>query len=274
MTTHIAAAIQMVSSADRDQNLAQCAALLAQAADGGAELAVLPENFAYMGARESDKLAIAEDSGNGVIQDFLAEQAAKHKLWVVGGTLPIKGDAQHVYARCQVNNARGEYVGHYDKIHLFDVHLPATENNQGEHYRESASIFAGEQPVVLETPFGRLGLSVCYDLRFPELYRALVAQGAQLFTVASAFTAATGRAHWEPLIRARAIENLCYVIAPNQGGKHASQRETYGDSMLVNPWGQILDRLPHGAGVALGEIDTEQLQRTREHFPCLNHRRL
>lgn len=267
----IAAAIQMVSSNDREQNLADCAAQLERAAAEGANLAVLPENFAFMGAKETDKLAIAEHNGEGRIQDFLAEQAAKHRLWIIGGTIPLKADHTHVYASSLVFNEHGQRVGHFDKIHLFDVTLADGK----EQYRESDSILAGnKKTVIIDSPFGKIGLSVCYDLRFPELYRDMVAQGAQILTVPAAFTAATGLAHWETLVRARAIENLCYVIAPNQGGRHASGRETYGDSMLVNPWGQVLDRVATGPGLALAEIDLAQLERTREHFPCLDHRRL
>lgn len=268
MSTTQAAAIQMRSSADREQNLNTAAALLERAAGAGAKLAVLPENFAFMGTREADKLAFSEADGEGVIQDFLATQAAKHRLWVVGGTVPIRSDAKHVYASSLVFADNGERVARFDKIHLFDVSLPDSD----EHYAESNSIIAGQRSVVVDTPVGKLGLSVCYDLRFPELYRELSAQGAQILTVPSAFTAATGAAHWEVLVRARAIENLCYVIAPNQGGRHASGRETYGNSMLVAPWGQVLERLASEPGVALGAIDLDHLERTRAHFPCLQHR--
>ncbi len=270
MTPAHAAAIQMVSSADRDQNLAAAGELLERAAAAGAQLAVLPENFAHMGKHEADKLAIAESLDNGPIQDFLAEQAAKHKMWIVGGTIPLKGDGKRVYPSSLVFDDHGTRVARYDKIHLFDVTLPESD----EQYRESDSFIAGSTPVVIDSPFGKLGLSVCYDLRFPELYREMVAQGAEIFTVPSAFTAATGQAHWETLARARAIENLCYVIAPNQGGRHASGRETWGDSMLVNPWGQVLDRVASGPGIAIAALDTDHLHRTRERFPCLSHRRL
>lgn len=270
MTAQHAAAIQMVSGPDREQNLAAAAALISRAAAAGAALLVLPENFAFMGAHESDKLKIAEPDGEGVIQEFLAEQAAKNNVWIVGGTVPLRGDARRVYASSLVYNASGERAARFDKIHLFDVSVPGDANQ----YQESASTIAGQRPVVVDTPLGRLGLSVCYDLRFPELYRELAAQGAQLLSIPSAFTAATGAAHWEILTRARAIENLCYVIAPNQGGRHSGGRETYGDSLLVNPWGQVLDRVASGPGIALGAIDTDQLERTRAHFPCLTHRRL
>lgn len=270
MNINQAAAIQMLSAADREQNLAVADALLERAAGEGAKLAVLPENFAFMGAHEADKIALAEPDGEGVIQNFLAEKAAKYKLWIVGGTIPIRADEKRVYASSLVFNEHGERKARFDKIHLFDVSVPDAD----EHYKESDSTIAGQAPVVVDTPVGKLGLSVCYDLRFPELYRQLSALGAQILAIPSAFTAATGAAHWEVLVRARAIENLCYVIAPNQGGRHANGRETYGDSMLVNPWGQVLDRIKSGPGIALGSIDLDHLERTRAHFPCLQHRTL
>lgn len=266
------AAIQLVSGADRDRNLAAAGELLARAADAGARLAVLPENFAFMGEREADKLAIAEYDGHGPIQDFLAETAARHGLWLVGGTIPVCGDnGDRAYGACLVHDAAGGRVARYDKMHLFDVAIPAS----GEQYRESAAtIPGGGQRVTVDTPLGRLGLSVCYDLRFPELYRALSAEGAEILAAPSAFTAATGRAHWEVLARARAIENLCYVIAPGQGGRHVSGRETHGDSMVVDPWGRILDRVASGPGMAVAEFDRASLTHTRQHFPSLDHRRV
>jgi nitrilase len=267
-----AAAIQMVSGDDLRANLDAAAHLLAEAAAAGARLAVLPENFALMGATEAAKLAVAETPGNGPIQEFLAEQAARHRLWLVGGTLPLREppDSDRAYASCLVYDDAGRLRARYDKIHLFDVGLPGSQ----ESYAESRSTLAGTDTVVLDTPFGRLGLAVCYDLRFPELFRRLAGEDAEVVAVPSAFTATTGRAHWDVLLRARAIENLCYLIAPDQGGTHPGGRETWGDSLIVDPWGQVPKRLPSGPGVVLGEIDLARLRQTRERFPVLQHRRL
>ena len=193
-------------------------------------------------------------------------------MWIIGGTIPIRSETRpgKVAAASLVFDDTGRFVARYDKIHLFDVNLPDRE----ERYRESATIDAGSKPVVVATPLGRVGLAVCYDVRFPELFRHLQAQGAQILCLPAAFTAATGRAHWETLIRARAIENLCYVIAPAQSGTHENGRETWGDSMIVDPWGHVLDRVGEvGAGVAVAEIDLTLQQQVRERFPALNHRR-
>lgn len=272
MTALRVAAIQMVSNDEVAVNLTAAGRLLAAAADAGASLAVLPENFAYLGRHEADKIAIAEDDGDGRIQTFLAETAARHRLWLVGGTVPLRtsGNPDRAYGACLVYDADGGRVARFDKIHLFDVAVPDT----AEQYKESASTVPGSEPVTVDTPLGRLGLSVCYDLRFPELYRAYAVAGAELLAVPSAFTAATGRAHWETLVRARAIENLCTVIAPDQGGRHPGGRETWGDSMVVDPWGRVLDRVASGPGIAIGDIDREALRRTRARFPVLEHRRL
>jgi deaminated glutathione amidase len=266
------AAIQMVSGTDLHANLEQAAALLEEAAVAGARLAVLPENFALMGAGDAAKLAVAELPGAGPIQEFLSTQAARHRLWIVGGTIPLQqaGQVDRAYASCLVFDDQGRQVARFDKIHLFDVHIPGRD----ESYSESASTLAGDEVVVLDTPVGRLGLAVCYDLRFPELFRHMLDQAVEIVALPSAFTAATGRAHWEVLLRARAIENLCFVVAPNQGGKHAGGRETWGDSLIVDPWGQVLDRLAQGPGVVLGEIDLERQRQTRAGFPALQHRRL
>jgi predicted amidohydrolase len=266
------AAIQMNSGADVAANLAAARTLLERARAEGAQLAVLPENFAIMGRREADKLAVAETLGEGPIQDFLSRTARELGMWIIGGTAPIRSETRpdRVAAASLVFDDAGRFVARYDKIHLFDVDLPDRE----ERYRESATIAAGSKPVVVETPFGRVGLAVCYDVRFPELFRHLLAEGAQILCVPAAFTAATGRAHWETLIRARAIENLCYVIAPAQSGVHASGRETYGHSMIVDPWGHVLACVEEvGAGVAVGEIDLTLQQQVRERFPSLAHRR-
>ncbi|HCB13634.1 MAG TPA: acyltransferase [Gammaproteobacteria bacterium] len=263
-------ALQMVSGPEVAANLATAAELLAKAADRGAQLAVLPENFALMGRRESDKLAVQEAEGDGLIQTFLAEQAARHRLWLVGGTIPLRtaGDDQRVRAACLLFDDQGCQVARYDKVHLFDVQLP----DSPERYAESATIEPGDHYVVADTPFGRLGLAVCYDLRFPEQFRAMSLQGMDILALPAAFTAATGAAHWEILLRARAIENQCYVIASAQGGRHSNGRETFGDSLIVDPWGLILDRLCEGPGVVLGKMDRAFLESVRQQFPVLEHR--
>jgi nitrilase len=222
-----------------------------------------------MGIHDADKLAVGESLGGGPIQDFLAATAQRLGLWVIAGTIPIRvaGDAR-VAAALLVYNAQGERVARYDKIHLFDVEIP----ERAESYRESANMAPGKTPVVVDTPIGRVGLAVCYDVRFPELFRNLSAQGAQVFVLPSAFTAPTGRAHWETLLRARAIENLCHMIAPAQSGFHANGRETYGDSMIVDHWGRILGRLPRGRGCVSADIDLIRQAEARESFPALLHR--
>ena len=266
----IMAAIQMVSGPEVAGNLAAAADLIAQAAAGGAQLAVLPENFALMGRREDDKVSVREMEGEGPIQAFLAEQAARHGLWLVGGTIPLRaaGDDRRVRAACLLFDDRGRQVARYDKVHLFDVQVVGS----AERYAESATIEPGDRYVVAETPVGRLGLAVCYDLRFPEQFRALVEQGAEILALPAAFTAPTGAAHWETLLRARAIENQCYVVAAAQGGKHANGRETYGDSSIVDPWGVILNRWAHGPGVVLAEFSHDRLENVRRQFPVLAHR--
>lgn len=270
MTSRVAA-IQMVSGAEVAANLDTAGSLIAEAAARGARLVVLPENFAIMGRSERDKLEVSETEGVGPIQDFLSAQARRHALWVVGGTIPLAGpDEARVYASCLVYGPDGQRAARYDKIHLFDVELSAS----GLRYAESATIAAGRDCVVVETPLGRVGLAVCYDLRFPELFRAMGRHGVDLIALPSAFTAETGRAHWELLLRARAVENLCYVIAADQGGRHEDSRETYGDSMIVEPWGQILGRLASGPGVVVSDVDRTRLERLRRDFPSLGHRRL
>jgi nitrilase len=263
------AAIQMTSSAEVAENLAAAEALIERAAGDGAILAALPENFALMGLHDADKLAVGEPDGDGPIQAFLARVAARYGVWLVGGTIPLKVPGERrVAAACLVYDARGARVGRYDKIHLFDVDLPG----RGEAYRESANMAPGSEPHSVETPVGRLGLAVCYDVRFPELFRLLGAQGVDGFVLPSAFTAPTGRAHWETLLRARAIENLAYVIAPAQAGVHANRRETHGDSMVVDYWGRILGRLPSGPGEITVELDLAAQREARATFPALRHR--
>jgi predicted amidohydrolase len=265
------AAVQMNSGADVAANLRAAGAALEQARTAGATLAALPENFAFMGAQERDKLAVAEPDGQGPIQDFLAAAARRLGLWVVAGTVPLKvADARRVAAACLAYDATGARVARYDKVHLFDVDVPG-----GEAYRESQSIAPGPpRAVVADTPAGRLGLSVCYDLRFPELFRRLVADGAEVLAVPSAFTARTGEAHWEPLLRARAIENLCYVVAPAQWGAHPNGRRTWGHSLVADPWGRILAQHGDGTGVVVADAPLEPLRELRRNFPVLDHRRL
>jgi deaminated glutathione amidase len=263
------AALQMTSGPDVAANLEQARGLLEEAATQGARLAALPENFSFMGLKDADKRSVAEADGSGPVQDFLAGAARSLGLWIIGGTVPLRAGVDgRVAAASLVYDAEGRRVARYDKIHLFDVDLP----QRAESYRESAHVAPGAAAVVIDTPVGRLGLSVCYDVRFPELYRHLSAQGAQLLAIPSAFTSPTGRAHWETLLRARAIENLCYVIAPAQSGFHPSGRETYGDSMIVDFWGRILRRVPRGRGCAVAAVDLAAQAGVRKSFPALVHR--
>jgi len=268
------AALQMTSGPDVAANLKEAGGLLEEAAARGAALAALPENFGFMGLHDADKRAVAESDGDGPIQDFLASTALRLRMTVVGGTLPLRADGGgRVAAASLVYGPDGKRIGRYDKIHLFDVDIPGKpEAANAERYRESAHVAPGSNAVVVDTPAGRLGLSVCYDVRFPELFRALSASGAQLLTIPSAFTAPTGRAHWETLMRARAIENLCYVIAPAQSGFHPSGRETYGDTMIVDHWGRVLQRLPRGRGCVVADIDLGAQAEVRNNFPALQHR--
>ncbi|HKE44903.1 MAG TPA: carbon-nitrogen hydrolase family protein [Steroidobacteraceae bacterium] len=263
------ASIQMTSGPEVAGNLAAAGRLLEEAVGQGAVLAGLPENFAIMGRSEADKLAVSEPDGEGPIQEFLAATARRLKLWIIGGTIPVRAGADgRVAAASLVYDAEGKRRARYDKIHLFDVKVP----DKAEEYRESATIVHGREPVVLDTPAGKLGLAVCYDVRFPELFRKMSAAGAEIFSLPSAFTAPTGRAHWETLLRARAIENLCYLMAPAQAGMHANGRETYGDTMIVDYWGRVLSRLPRGAGVVTAPVERERQMDVRRSFPALDHR--
>ncbi len=261
------AVIQMVSSEVLAENLEQAGLWIAEAASHGANLILLPENFAFMGRHENDKLAIMEADGEGVIQSWLAAQARQHGVWLVGGSIPITAPDGRCHAACLVFDGIGQRRARYDKIHLFDVDLA-----DGESYRESRSIAPGEHPVAVETPWGELGLSICYDLRFPELYRRYA--GAELLVVPSAFTQQTGLAHWECLLRARAIENQAYVLAADQGGLHQNGRQTFGGSMIIDPWGQILARMEQGPGWIMAGMDRHYLQHCRTTLPALQHRRL
>jgi nitrilase len=265
---HIAA-IQMVSTPDVATNLATAARLVQQASDQGAELAVLPEYFCLMGHRDRDKLALAETPGHGLLQDFLRETALRHGLWLAGGTIPLQSaDPKRIYNATIVINPQGEQVARYDKIHLFAF------DNGRETYDESATLLRGNTPVAFTLPSRdgyawRVGLSICYDLRFPELYRALA---ADLLLVPSAFTHTTGQAHWEILLRARAIENLAYVAAAAQGGQHINGRHTWGQSLIAGPWGDILAQQAAGEGVVLTECNGNTLQQCRQQLPALQHR--
>jgi len=262
----------MASSPNISSNLIEAERIIAEAASAGVKLVALPENFALMGLHELDKIEHKEQDGSGPIQDFLASIAKKYAVWIVAGTLPIADpdNDNKVMASCLVYNELGERVARYDKIHLFDVHVPGSD----EVYRESDSISKGNSPLVIDSPFGKLGIAVCYDLRFPELFRTMQEQGMEILIVPSAFTHKTGAAHWELLIRARAVENLCYVIAPNQGGFHVNGRQTFGHSMIVDPWGTILDNLKTNAGFVAADIDIPRLGKTRETFPVLQHRQI
>ncbi|HEY5263900.1 MAG TPA: carbon-nitrogen hydrolase family protein [Steroidobacteraceae bacterium] len=265
------AAIQMTSGHVVAENLRAAGELLREAKDLGADIACLPENFSFIGLRDADKLAVAEADGEGVVQAFLSERARELKIWILGGTTVIRGDTKNRVANASLLiDAAGKRVARYDKIHLFDVTIPGRD----EQYRESTHVTAGHAPVIADTPVGKLGLSVCYDMRFPELYRELVAQGAEWLAMPAAFTVPTGRAHWETLLRARAIENLCYVVAPAQVGTHSSGRETYGDTLIVDYWGQVLSRLAKGTGVITADIDLAKEAETRARFPALNNRRM
>src|SRR5271156_2785661 len=265
------AAIQMTSSHVVADNLVAAGELLREAKDAGADIACLPENFAFIGLRDADKLQVAEADGAGAVQSFLSDTARELALWILGGTLVIRGDTdRRVTNSSLLIDAAGKRVARYDKIHLFDVTIPGRD----EQYRESTHVAPGREIVIADTPVGKLGLSVCYDMRFPELYRQLVAQGAEWLAVPAAFTVPTGRAHWETLLRARAIENLCYVVAPAQAGTHTSGRETYGDTLIVDYWGQVLARLAKGSGVVTADIDLVKQAETRARFPALDNRRL
>lgn len=260
------AALQMVSAADLQANLKQAGLLIQQAAEQGTEIVVLPEYFCFLGHRDRDKLELREQPGAGPIQQFLSEQASKHKLWVFGGTLPLDtGEPNRIFNALLVFDPSGRQVARYDKIHLFGF------QKGDESYDESVSIKPGpRKSVTVNTPLGRVGLSICYDLRFPELYRSM--GDPSLIVVPSAFTYTTGQAHWELLLRARAVENQCYVVAPAQGGHHQNGRRTWGHSMLVDPWGRVLAMRAEGPGVVCTQLSTETLAEVRAALPALKHR--
>jgi len=259
------AAIQMASGPYVSANLSEAERLIEIAVNQGAKLVALPEYFAIMGLKDTDKVAVRETEGKGPIQDFLSKIAKKYRIWVIGGSVPLESNyVNKVRNSCLVYDDKGKQVARYDKIHLFGLDLG------NEHYHEETTIESGDAIKVVETPFGKIGLSICYDLRFPELYRAM--KDVNIIVVPSAFTETTGKAHWETLIRARAIENLSYVIAPAQGGYHLSGRETHGNTMIVDPWGVVLDRLPRGSGVVIGTINTQYQASLRNSLPALKHR--
>lgn len=266
-----AAAIQMATGPSVDSNLIEAQRLIQDAAEMGAGLVVLPENFALMGKKDQELLGIAEPPGSGPLQEFLSGIADRLGIWLVGGTIPLQASVpDRVRSAALVFDASGQQVARYDKMHLFDVSLPDTE----ERYHESATMEPGDSLAVLDTPLGRLGVAVCYDLRFPELFRQMQDHGVEILAIPSAFTALTGKAHWEVLVRARAIENLAYVVAAAQGGYHLNGRETHGHSMIVDPWGAILAQVPRGSGCICCPIDLDFQKSVRRSFPVLEHRRL
>lgn len=266
-----AACIQLASGSNVNANLLEAQRLMEHAASEGARLIVLPENFAYMGATCQDMLPIREKDNDGPIQHFLSQITQKLGIWVVGGTIPIvSNDDNKLRAACLLYNDQGQRVARYDKMHLFDVNLIESD----EQYVESETIEPGDRICVVDTPFGKLGLSVCYDLRFPEMYRAMLDQGMELIALPAAFTAMTGAAHWDALLHARAIENLSFVLAAAQGGFHISGRKTWGHSMIIDPWGNKLAEQTSGNGPVIAEINREFLQATRRNFPSLQHRRI
>ena len=266
-----AAAIQMNSQANVEQNLQLADRLLGEAAADGCSIAVLPENFALMPAKSRDKAMHAEEAGEGPIQVFLADASLRYGIWIIAGSMPLKSpEAERVYGACPVYDAGGRQQAMYRKIHLFDVKLPDRE----ESYQESWSMYPGDEIVTVDTPLGTIGLTICYDLRFPEQFRRLVDAGATVFTVPAAFTKVTGAAHWETLLRARAIENLAYIIAPGQYGKHPDKRSTYGHSLIIDPWGRVLAEQAEGNCFVAADLDPEMPAKLRNEFPALANRRL
>jgi nitrilase len=260
-----AAAIQMASGPNVAANLEEASRLIELAAASGARIIALPEYFAIMGMKDTDKVDAREKDGEGPIQAFLSEQAKRHQCWIVGGSVPLDcGSTTKVNNSCLIYDQDGKRVARYDKIHLFGFDMGQ------ERYTEERTIQPGNRVVTVESPYGRIGVSVCYDLRFPELYRAM--GEVDLILVPSAFTETTGKAHWDTLVRARAIENLAYVIAPAQGGYHVNGRETHGHTMIVDPWGVVLDRLPRGSGVVVAGVNPTYQAKIRRSLPALTHK--
>ena len=261
------AAVQMISGPDVVPNLAAAGRLVAEAAAAGAQLVALPEYFPLIGATDVDRLAAREQEGQGPIQDFLAATARRHGIWLVGGSIPLLArDPGKLRNGCLVFDPQGTRVARYDKIHLFGF------KRGEESYDEAATIERGDQIVAFDSPLGRVGITICYDLRFPELFRAM--GDVDLLVLPAAFTETTGRAHWEILLRARAVENQCYLLAVGQGGRHESGRMTHGNSMIVDPWGEILDRKMKGPGVVIADLDHARIAEIRESLPALAHRKL
>jgi len=263
-------AVQMTSGTDVAKNLATAGDLIASAASAGSALVVLPENFSFMGATDAERVAIAESDGRGTAQSFASDEARRHGIWIVAGTIPIATGDGRVASRSLLFAPDGTVAAGYDKIHLFDVDLPASV---GESYRESQSTRPGERVVSASTDLGRIAMSVCYDIRFPALFARLAAIGMDILVVPAAFTVPTGRVHWLPLLKTRAIESLTYVVASGQWGEHPGGRLTYGHSMVIGPWGDVLAECASGAGIAQAEVDMIELKRLRRQFPVLNHRR-
>jgi len=262
-----AACIQMTSGDDKQANLRRAGALLAQAADAGAELALLPENFAFMGADDEAKRAASESEDDSSILSFLAEQATKFSMSIIAGSVLLQDEnSARLRNTCVVFSSSGKRLASYDKIHLFDAQAG------GESYRESDIIRPGNRPVIAHVRDWDIGLSVCYDLRFPELYRHYSASGCAILSIPSAFTVSTGKAHWQTLLRARAIENQCYVLAAGQCGVHPGGRQTWGHSMMLNPWGDVIAELPDGEGIIVADISRHQLAAIRNQLPVLKHR--
>ena len=270
VTTIRAAVIQMVSSDDIAANLQVASELIRQAVAKGASLLALPENFALFSSARLLDAAAREATNAGPMRSFLAATAREHGVWLVGGSIPLPADAQKVYDACLVLDPSGTERACYGKIRLFDAEVGDAQRR----YMESDTLAAGDELVSIATPFGRLGLSICYDLRFPELYRAMFQQGIDLISVPSAFTERTGQAHWQPLLQARAIENCCYVLAPNQGGQHTSKRATWGHSMIVSPWGTVLAQCEQGEGFAIADIDLALLHDLRQRMPLRSHQKI
>ncbi len=259
------AAIQMASGPSVSANLEEAARLIEEAVSQKARLVVLPEYFCIMGMKDTDKLAVREQPGDGQIQKFLSDTAKRLGIWLVGGSVPLASpEPDKVYNSCLVYADTGELAARYDKIHLFGLQLGQ------EQYAEEKTIKAGNQVVTIDSPFGRIGLSICYDLRFPELFRMM--NNVDIILAPAAFTAITGKAHWEVLVRARAVENMAYVIAPGQGGYHVNGRETNGDSMIVDPWGVVMERLPRGSGAVVATLDPGYQASLRTNLPALDHR--
>lgn len=265
------AAIQMTSSDDVDKNLVTAKKLITEAANNAAQLIVLPEMFAVMGMDTENQQHYSEPLGHGKIQDFLSEQASHHGIWLVAGTIPILcGTTHKAYAACLIYDDSGRLMGRYDKMHLFDVVIkPGIEE-----YHESNMIQPGEHITVIDTPVGKIGIAICYDLRFPELFRAMLNQGVEIFIVPAAFTVKTGQAHWHPLLQARAIENICYCVGSAQVGTHPKERRTHGHSMIIDPWGKTLAMIEKDCGIIYADVDLPALHELRKKMPVQQHQRL